>query len=88
MSQAVPELVILDLMMPEIDGIEVLSRTRRNPQTSWVPVVIFTAVCDPAVEQKALAAGATEFWVKATVDYLNLRDRLRPYLGEPAKAAA
>jgi CheY-like chemotaxis protein len=88
MSQAVPELVILDLMMPQIDGIEVLTRMRQHPQTRGVPVVMFTAVCDPQVQQRAEAAGATEFWVKARVDFMSLGERLRPYLGEPVQAVA
>ena len=39
-----PDLIILDLMMPEMDGIEFLSLLRNNPQTRYVPVIVLTAL--------------------------------------------
>lgn len=74
------DLVILDIMMPGIDGLEVLKRMRQNPQTADVPVVIFSALADPQFSQKARTFGANDYWVKASVDFQKLGQRLEAYL--------
>jgi CheY-like chemotaxis protein len=74
------DLVILDLMMPGIDGLEVLKQVRQNPQTADVPVIIFSALADPQFSQKALTSGATDYWIKASVDFHRLGERLEAYL--------
>src|SRR4051794_35783318 len=53
-----PDVVLLDIMMPEMDGLEVLRQVRRDPRLSAVPIVMFTAVCDPVLERHALEKGA------------------------------
>ena len=75
-----PDLVILDVMMPGIDGLEVLSRMRENPSTAEVPVVMFSALADPQFRQKAKLRGANDYWVKASIDFRSLGKRLEPYL--------
>jgi len=75
-----PDLVILDVMMPGIDGLEVLSRMRMNPTTADVPVVMFSALADPQFRQAAKLRGANDYWVKASIDFRNLGERLEPYL--------
>ena len=63
-----PDLVILDVSMPGMSGIEVLRRIRSDPRTATLPVVIFSAVADPAVRQHALEQGANEYLIKAETD--------------------
>jgi two-component system cell cycle response regulator len=58
------DLVILDIMMPGMDGIEVCRRLRADPQTAKIPIAMFTAMDRPDVRQQAIDVGATEFWVK------------------------
>jgi two-component system, cell cycle response regulator len=58
------DLVILDIMMPGMDGIEVCRRLRADPKTATTPIAMFTAMDRPDVRQQALDAGATDFWVK------------------------
>jgi class 3 adenylate cyclase/CheY-like chemotaxis protein len=59
-----PDLVLLDIVMPEIDGYEVCRRIRANPATAMLPVVMLTAL-DPACERiKGLDAGADDFLTK------------------------
>lgn len=71
-----PDLVILDVMMPEIDGLEVLRRLRENPQTADLPVVMFSALNDPAFCQRVRERGANDYWVKASIDFRSLEERL------------
>ena len=53
-----PDLIILDLMMPEMDGIEFLSHLRSSPQTERIPVVILTALGADAYGDKTRELGA------------------------------
>ncbi|MBW3534333.1 MAG: response regulator [Gemmatimonadetes bacterium] len=57
-------LVTLDLMMPEMDGIEVLRRIRSRVRTAGLPVIVATAKDDPEVEVELFEAGADDFVVK------------------------
>jgi CheY-like chemotaxis protein len=72
LEASVPDLVILDLMMPGIDGSEVLRRMRENPRTQTVPVVIFSAAGDTVVREHLLAKGAQDFWMKGGFDFSRL----------------
>src|SRR4051794_1284811 len=77
LATTVPSLVILDLMMPDMDGMQVLRDIRRDPRTAGVPIVMFSAISDPAVCAEALASGATEYWVKAGIDYGEIKAKVR-----------
>jgi DNA-binding response OmpR family regulator len=59
-----PDLIILDLMMPEPNGFEVCKMLRSNPKYSHTPIVIFTAMGDSESKALALDAGADEFLTK------------------------
>ena len=79
-QQEPPDLMILDIMMPGMDGMEVLRRLRSDPRTSHLPVIIFSALSDPSYVNHALAKGATDYWVKASFDYSQLQTRIRDHL--------
>lgn len=53
-----PDIVVLDLQMPRMDGYEICRILRQGPRTREIPVVMLTASDDPALNQKAYAAGA------------------------------
>ena len=59
-----PELIILDLMMPEPNGFEVCKMLRANPKFSRTPIVIFTAMGDSESQETASKIGADEFLTK------------------------
>ena len=59
-----PELVLLDLHLPDLDGEAVLRRLLADPDTAEVPVVVVSADADPGQVQRALAAGAREYLTK------------------------
>lgn len=65
-------LMVLDLLMPEMHGIEVLKRVRRSLDTQALPIVVLTASPDPRDEIEVLDAGADDFLLKPLV-----ADRLR-----------
>ena len=56
-SQIQPEIILLDVMMPQVDGWQLLSRLREHPQTSHIPVVVCTILCQQALARSLGAAG-------------------------------
>lgn len=62
----IPELIILDGMMPGIDGLDVLGMIRGNPRLRDIPVIFYSADASPNRMALATAAGANEFIVKGT----------------------
>jgi len=71
-----PDVIVLDVMMPRINGIELLTAIRSSPQTAHIPVLILTANCERETRLKALDAGATDFLEKP-VDPAELLPRVR-----------
>ena len=53
-----PDLIVLDLMMPEMDGIEFLTELRDNPQTQGIPVIVLTALGSIPYSEKTRELGA------------------------------
>jgi CheY-like chemotaxis protein len=53
-----PQVIILDVMMPKMDGYEVCRLLKKNPATRTIPVVMLTASNDPHLNRKAFEAGA------------------------------
>ena len=76
------DLLILDVMMPGMDGMEVLRRVRAGPNTASVKVVMFSAVADRQFIEEARRKGADDYWVKASFDYGQLKDRIEGLFGE------
>lgn len=62
------DLILLDIMMPGIDGFEVCTRLKSNPRTAHIPVVMVTALDQPADRVRGLKAGADDFLTKPVND--------------------
>jgi two-component system cell cycle response regulator len=81
-----PDLVLLDVGLPDMDGVAVLRAMRSDPQTADIPVLMFTAAADRALRLRALAAGADGFLDKPFDDAVLLA-RIRSLLRDPARSA-
>lgn len=64
-KQAAPELVLLDLILPGIDGFEVLAQKREDPFTAGIPVVILSNLGQKEDVDKGLSLGAVDYLIKA-----------------------
>jgi len=66
-----PQFICLDINMPGVDGIEVLSFLRREPRLANVPVIVITSDDQPETRQKVMKLGANSMIIKpATIDAL------------------
>ena len=59
-----PDLILLDIMMPEMDGYEVCRRLKNAPALSGIPVIFVTGMNDPEDEIKGLSLGAVDYFIK------------------------
>ncbi|QUS40374.1 PleD family two-component system response regulator [Tardiphaga alba] len=62
------DLILLDVMMPDMDGFEVCRRLKANPKTHFIPVVMVTALDSPSDRVRGLDAGADDFLTKPVAD--------------------
>ena len=67
-ARAECDIILLDVMMPDIDGFEVCRRLKANPATHFIPVVMVTALDSPADRVRGLEAGADDFLTKPVSD--------------------
>ncbi len=70
-AQEKPDAVLLDMMMPDVPGLEVLRFMRRNPHLSDIPVVMISGMTLPSDIKSGMDAGAYDYLVKP-VDYEDL----------------
>lgn len=68
-EQTQVDVVLLDVMMPEMDGFEVCERLKANPRTAHIPIVMVTALDQPTDRVRGLKAGADDFLTKPVNDF-------------------
>jgi CheY-like chemotaxis protein len=78
-----PDLVLLDIMMPEMDGLEVARRLKGDERHKDQKIVILSALSDAETKRKAMEAGVLEYWTKP-ISPDELRDGMLRVLGPDA----
>jgi len=83
------DLVLLDVMMPEMDGMTMLDVMRKSPQLRELPVILLSALSDEARIQRARELGVSEYLVKTRFSYDELLGHVHKHLarGKAAQAA-
>jgi CheY-like chemotaxis protein len=76
-----PDLVLLDLLMPKLTGLEVLQALRADEGTRHLPVLIISNSSSPQGLEAVAALGITGYWVKADLSLQELGDRVTHLLG-------
>lgn len=80
-----PDLILLDLLLPDLDGLSVCEIFARHPATQHIPVIMITAVGSEVTRFSAEVAGARHFFAKP-VDFEKLKNCIRSLLGLTASA--
>jgi CheY-like chemotaxis protein len=80
LATSTPDLIVVEMTMPDMDGLELLHRVRADPRTAGAPVVVYSAMSEAVGKERAMQAGATDYWQKMAADFDTLRDRLAAYL--------
>lgn len=75
-STLIPDLILLDVMMPDINGFEVCRQIRADPRLALAPVILMTALDDPDLRMQGLEAGADDF-ISKPFNRAELRARVR-----------
>ena len=65
LERLTPDLILLDIAMPDMDGLEVLEKLRQDPRWKHIPVVMLTAMMNEEYIHRALNLGASEYLLKA-----------------------
>ncbi len=77
--EVVPDLILLDVMMPGMDGYEVCKKLQEDPRTAFVPVIFLSAKNEPVDKAKGLALGAVDYLTKP-FNPLEINARVRTHL--------
>ena len=80
MTTEKPDVILLDIMMPEISGLDILRQMRRDPALANIPVIVVTAKGMPADIKNGMEAGASTYLTKP-VGFLDLKEAVARALG-------
>lgn len=75
-----PDLVLLDVMMPKVSGFDVLDILRNTPETANLKVIMLTALSQESDQERAKSLGADDYLVKSQVVISDVIDRIRQHL--------
>ena len=76
------DLILLDMIMPGVDGVTMLQAVRRNPQYANVPVLLVTGYHEPELLRKARAIGVQEYIFKGDTPFSKMIELIKRHLGE------
>jgi len=77
-----PDLILLDLLLPGIDGFEVLKKIKENDDIKSTPVIILSNLGQPEEIDKGLSLGATDFLIKAQITPEEVADKIEKVFGK------
>ncbi len=80
-----PDLLLLDIMMPKLDGISVLWELKANPETAGLPVVVLTNIGDVDTISKIVEAGAVDYLLKSDQSMDDVVQKVKDVLNRQVK---
>jgi len=79
-SSEKPDLIVLDLVLPEMDGFKVLEKIKNNPQTKHIPVVVLSNLGKEANIQRGVDLGASAYLIKAQLKPSQVLEKIKQIL--------
>lgn len=76
-----PDLVVLDVMMPKVNGFDVLDILRNTPETTNLKIIMLTALSQDSDKERAESLGADDYLVKSQVVIADVIERIRHHIG-------
>ena len=86
-KEVMPDLVLLDIMMPKLDGISVLWELKADPNTAKLPVIVLTNIGDVDTISKIVEAGATDYLLKSDQSVDEIIQKVKDVLARSVKLA-
>ncbi len=80
LSSKLPDLILMDIKMPGIDGLQACTAIKKNPNTANVPIMVVSAISEDAQVKRAHKIGISDYFVKP-VDIEKLVNRIKEVLG-------
>ena len=77
-------LILLDVMLPKMDGINVLRKLKENPKTKHVPVILLTNLGQESVIKMAYTLGVQGYLLKMSVTPYEMIEKIKPFLNNPS----
>lgn len=82
-AQSKPDLILLDILLPGLNGLQVLQRLKQDPATRQIPVVLLTNLGQESIIKKALAFGASGYLMKVRVSPYQIVTHVKEFLQNP-----
>lgn len=81
LKKDIPDIILLDVMMPKMNGIDMLKTVKANPDLKKIPIVILTNLGDRQEDvQKCKDLGAEDYWVKASIPLKQISENITKIL--------
>jgi len=77
-----PDLILLDLILPVVDGFEVLRHIKNNPKIKEIPIVVLTNLDKMEDVERALQAGATTYLIKTDYGLAEVIEKIKKIIGD------
>lgn len=78
------DFMVLDVMMPKLSGIDMLTKLRQNPKGANIPAIVLTNLTQQAEAERLKTLGVKEYLVKANLTPSEVVSKVKQYLGKPA----
>jgi len=79
-QENVPNLIVLDIMMPKMDGFGVLTQLKADERTKYIPIIVYSNLAQEEEIARAKFLGANEFIVKANLSPTEMVEKIKSYL--------
>jgi DNA-binding response OmpR family regulator len=81
LSESTPDIILLDMMLPDIDGYQVLQNLKADDKTKLIPVIVFSNLSSDQDMKKMMDAGAIAFMIKSNFTLDELVEKIHSIIG-------